>query len=112
VSDEQTDRNEAALGPQRAAIIEALRVARATRNWRTPELRSAIERYATQARAIAYPPERLIVELKALLREDALAHMGDWFRDVLTDRAVTWAVEAYFRISPADSDEAGGNDPS
>ena len=46
-------------------------------------------------------PERMIVELKTFLRSTAVVEVGTWFRDVLLDRAVSWAIQAYYGVRDA-----------
>ena len=84
-----------------AAILDLMVAARDTGQWHTPEIRAAIEECARHARAAAAPPERLIVELKTFLRSTAVAEVGTWFRDVLLDRAVSWAIQAYYGVRDA-----------
>lgn len=81
-----------------AAILGLMVAARGTGQWHTRELRAAIEDCARHARAAGAPPERLIVELKAFLQSRAVAEVGTWFRDVLLDRAVSWAIQAYYGV--------------
>ena len=81
-----------------AAVVRAIEEAQRTRTFASAELRDAIGRYARSARDAGVPPERLIVAVKMLVRDVALAEMREWFRGVLTDRAVAWAIEAYYDI--------------
>ena len=43
-------------------------------------------------------PEKLIIELKTLMRDVALPEMRTWYRSVLTDRVIVWAIEAFYGI--------------
>jgi hypothetical protein len=43
-------------------------------------------------------PEKLIIELKTLMRDVALPEMRTWYRGVLTDRVIVWAIEAFYGI--------------
>lgn len=81
-----------------AEITRALDAARATRSFASSELREAVARCARNARAGRLPPERLIVAVKAVVRDVGMEGVGEWFRDVVTDRAVAWAIEAYYDI--------------
>lgn len=88
-------------GADRTAIHVALAGAVAARRFDAPELRAAVAQFARRSRGRGVPPEQLVIQLKAIVREDTLA-MGDWWRVVLTDRFVRWGVEAYYRLDPAD----------
>ncbi|HEX6534386.1 MAG TPA: hypothetical protein VF041_07305 [Gemmatimonadaceae bacterium] len=81
-----------------ARVVRAIEAAQRTHAFASPELRDAIARYARSARDAGLPPERLIVGVKVLVRDVALPEMRDWFRGVLTDRAVAWAIEAYYEL--------------
>ena len=52
------------------------------------------------------PPEQLVIQLKAIVRDEAGA-VGDWWRAVLTDRSVRWGVEAYYDLTNADGPATG-----
>ena len=86
-----------------AEIVRELDAAQAKRSFETVDARSAVEQCARAARAADVPPEKLIVELKALMRDVALPEMRAWYRSVLTDRVIVWAIEAFYEI-----DGAGG----
>jgi hypothetical protein len=51
-------------------------------------------------------PEKLIIELKTLMRDVALPEMRTWYRSVLTDRVIVWAIEAFYGI---ERDGVGGD---
>ncbi|HEU4640872.1 MAG TPA: hypothetical protein VFS44_00365 [Gemmatimonadaceae bacterium] len=90
--------NSTAAHSDAAEIVRAIDAAQRTRNFASTHLRAVVAAYARNARAAGVPPERLLVAVKTLVRDVALAEMNDWFRGVLTDRAVAWTIEAYFDI--------------
>ena len=85
-------------------IVRALDAAQARRNFDANEARSAVEDCARAARAADVPPEKLIIALKKLMREVALPEMRVWYRSVLTDRVIVWAIEAFYNIRDAGAD--------
>jgi hypothetical protein len=91
--------SDAAFRADAALILEALHSAHTTRRFDDPQVSEAVAHCARRARSAGCPPERLIVALKALVREVALPDMGDWYRAVITDRVVVWAVEAFYEIA-------------
>jgi hypothetical protein len=88
-----------AFRAQCAEIVRVLDEAQARRNFETGDARAVVEQCAREARAAGVLPEKLIVELKKLMREVALPEMRTWYRSVLTDRVIVWAIEAYFGIA-------------
>ncbi|MFL5576991.1 MAG: hypothetical protein ACJ79S_13580 [Gemmatimonadaceae bacterium] len=82
---------------ERDALLAAVRRAPRRHFRDDAQVRAAVVRYAAAARSAGLPPERLIVRLKALARE-AAADVGEWYRSVLTDRIVVWAIEGYYAI--------------
>jgi hypothetical protein len=96
-------------------IVRALDVAQARRNFEQGEARVAVEHCARRARAAGVLPEKLIIELKTLMREVALPEMRTWYRSVLTDRVIVWAIEAFYGIETVGNETVGnesvdGND--
>jgi hypothetical protein len=83
-----------------AEIVRSLDAAQAQRNFDTGEARTAVAVCARAARVAGVPPEKLIIELKRLMREVALPEMRAWYRSVLTDRVIVWAIEAFYGIEP------------
>jgi erythromycin esterase-like protein len=91
-------------------IVRALDAAQAKRNFDSSEARAAVEQCARSARAAGVLPEKLIIELKALMRDVALPEMRTWYRSVLTDRVIVWAIEAYYEIvEPPPADDTSGS---
>jgi hypothetical protein len=92
-------------------IVRLLDAAQTRRSFDTSDARVAVEQCARDARAAGVLPEKLIVELKRLMREVALPEMRSWYRSVLTDRVIVWAIEAFYGIaadgirSPTHEDE-------
>ena len=91
-----------------AEILRALDAAQAKRSFEAGEARAAVEDCARAARAAGVPPEKLIVQIKTLMREVALPEMRAWYRSVLTDRVIVWAIEAFYEID----DRASGTKPA
>ena len=83
-------------------IVRALDGAQARRSFDAGEVRAAVEQCARAARASDVLPEKLIIELKALMRDVPLPEMRAWYRAVLTDRVIVWAIEAYYGIDDDD----------
>jgi hypothetical protein len=79
-------------------IVRLLDAAQTKRGFDTTEAQAAVEHCARDARAAGVLPERLIVELKRLMRDVALPEMRAWYRSVLTDRVIVWAIEAFYGI--------------
>jgi len=90
-------------------IVRLLDAAQTRRNFDTSDAKAAVERCAREARAAGVLPEKLIVELKRLMREVALPEVRTWYRAVLTDRVIVWAIEAFYGIG-ADGMRAPAND--
>lgn len=84
-----------------AEIVRALDAAQARRGFDPGEARAAVEHCARAARAAGVLPEKLIVELKVLMRDVALPEMRTWYRSVMTDRVIVWAIEAFYGIDGA-----------
>ena len=97
---------------QCAEIVRALDAAQAKRSFDDGDARDAVARCATSARAAGALPEKLIIELKTLMREVALPEMRAWYRGVLTDRVIVWAIEAFYGIDDAARDGRGATDES
>lgn len=95
-----------------AEIVRALDAAQAKRSFDAGDARDAVARCATSARAAGALPEKLIIELKTLMREVALPEMRSWYRAVLTDRVIVWAIEAFYGIDDATRDRASATDES
>jgi hypothetical protein len=83
-----------------AEIVRALDAAQARRNFEAGDARVAVEGCARRARVGGALPEKLIIELKTLMRDVALPEMRVWYRSVLTDRVIVWAIEAFYGIDP------------
>ena len=91
-------------------IVRALDAAQAHRNFDTSEARTAVGTCAQAARAAGVLPEKLIIELKRLMRDVALPEMRAWYRSVLTDRVIVWAIEAFYGIEPDGTAAATADD--
>ena len=88
----------AAFRAECAEIVRTLDAAQARRSFDSGEPRAAVEECARSARAAGVLPEKLIIELKTLMRDVALPEMRTWYRSVLTDRVIVWAIEAFYGI--------------
>ena len=95
-----------------AEIVRALDAAQARRNFEAGDARIAVERCARRARAAGALPEKLIIELKTLMRDVALPEMRVWYRSVLTDRVIVWALEAFYGSGEDPSADAHAGDGS
>jgi hypothetical protein len=84
---------------QRTALVDALVVAAATREYDGAELPAAVAQFATDARANGLPPERLLVALKHAVTDPRLTDLSNWWRGVLIDRVIRWGIEAYYGIA-------------
>jgi hypothetical protein len=82
-----------------AEIVRLLDAAQASRQFELSDARVAVEQCARRARTAGVLPEKLIIALKTLMREIALPEMRVWYRSVLTDRVIVWAIEAYYDIT-------------
>jgi hypothetical protein len=80
------------------AIVRAARVGQAA----TPELRAAVQNYVRGLKASGYPPEQVLVAVKALIAEAGVKRgvSADSPGAVLIDRVVAWCIEAYFPPKP------------
>ncbi len=81
------------------AIVRAARVGPTA----TPELRDAIQSYVRGLKASGYPPEQVLVAIKALIAEAGVEKRGissDSPNAALADRVVAWCIEAYFPATP------------
>lgn len=70
----------------------------------TPELRAAVQEYVRRLKASGYPPEQVIIAVKALVAEAGIARRawGDRVQSDIPDRVVAWCIEAYFPPQPPD----------
>lgn len=85
-------------GPDPELLRQALIEARRTRNYEGLELREVVSRFALDARNAGLPPERVLIAVKELVDEHAQSGVSEWWRAVVTDRVVRWAVEGYYRL--------------
>lgn len=71
----------------------------ATREWDAdaPRLQQAVAALAVQAREADVAPERLIVALKRLTDDRALAHLSFGHRRTLGERFVEWGIASYYQ---------------
>lgn len=92
-----------------AEIVRTIDAAQARRQFETAEARAAVEHCARAARAAGVLPEKLIIELKQLMRDVALPEVRSWYRSVITDRVIVWAIEAYYGIEEPDRSDATGD---
>ncbi len=79
-------------------IRAALAVAAASRNYDSRDLRDAVLQFASDLHANGVPPERMLIAVKQLADNSTLTGVSDWWRSIVTDRLVRWAVEGYYRI--------------
>ena len=91
-------------------IVRTLDEAQARRDFEQGDARVAVEHCARRARAAGVLPEKLLIELKTLMRDVALPEMRTWYRSVLTDRVIVWAIEAFYGIESVDPRTADAQD--
>jgi hypothetical protein len=89
------------LSSERRLLLDALRA-----GWREQaslmgalqdsrdELHSAVRAYTSELRRCAVPPERMLVELKQLVRETSIPRAPH--PQQLMDQVVSWGIDAYF----------------
>lgn len=105
------DRPDAVAVADQDAIRRVLAQASRTRNYDAAELREAVSQFAADARSAEVPPERVLIAVKQLVDEHSPGGVSDWWRSVVTDRVVRWAVEGYYRIDLGAGDASGGSPP-
>jgi len=91
-------------------IVRLLDAAQTRRGFDTRDAQAAVEQCARDARAAGVLPEKLIVELKRLMRDVALPEMRAWYRSVLTDRVIVWAIDAFYGIGEGGGPAAADDD--
>jgi hypothetical protein len=79
-------------------IRAALAAAATNRTYESRELRDAVSQFAADLHAHGVPPERMLIVVKQLADDNSLTGVSDWWRSIVTDRLVRWAVEGYYRI--------------
>ncbi len=84
----------------RAHIVAVLDAARESGVYNAPEIDESVRQCARRARDGNLPPEALVVALKTLVQDVALPDMGHWYRDVIRNRLVVAAIEAYYAAGP------------
>ena len=84
------------LAAEERAVCDAIGGALLHRAWNDPPLPAAVRAYARRSRELGVEPGPLVVAVKRLVRDRALPEASEWLRDVVTSRAVLWAIEAYF----------------
>ena len=87
--------------PTEAAIRNALGEEPQSRSLTSPELERAVRAFALGARAMATPPERMLTALVTIVSSNIPSDASDWWRAVLRDRIVVWAIEGYYNIDIA-----------
>ncbi len=91
---------------EHAVLREELQRAHASRDYAAPELRVAVRTLAANARQRGETPEGMLVALKAIFDDGALVGLSTWWRSIMRDRVVRWAIEAYFDVSITGSGRA------
>lgn len=84
--------------PLRAALVAAVIDAKRDHAWDSEQLEELVRAYAAAARRAGEAPEQFITGLKQLLRAEALADVGDWFRSVVVNRLVVWGIDGYYEL--------------
>ena len=86
------------LATTRAALESALIAAAGAKDYGNPDIRTAVVAYARAVRAAKRPPEWMVVDLKRLVHREALKDVGEWFRTLVGDRAVSIGIAEYFNL--------------
>lgn len=92
------DENHDTLEAERARLLAAIGRSREERTFTDPGIREAARDYGRAARSAGVPPERLVISLKRLTEDKELLQIRDWFRRVMTDRVIVWAIDAYYGL--------------
>jgi hypothetical protein len=82
---------EAPKVPLRAALIDALRTARAAGRGVSPELEEQVRAYARAQREAGLLIEQVLIEVKGLVRDATGEH-----EPVFTPKVVGWTVAGYY----------------
>ena len=97
--------------PDHETIRRVLADAKRTGNYDNAELRDIVSQFGADARSADVPPERVLIWIKQLVDEYSRDGVSQWWRSVMTDRAVRWAVEGYYRIDLDTPDASKGGPP-
>jgi hypothetical protein len=89
----------AAFRADLAVIAGALSAGRKSNRYDPRLVREAVRTCAVHARLNKCPPERLVRELKAVVREVALEDGNDVYRVLYTDRVIGWAIEGFYELT-------------
>jgi hypothetical protein len=93
-----------ALAPSKRRTVAAVRAAREARA-ATPELRDAVCDYVRDLKRRGYPPERVLIAVKALLAEAGVRKTGPLAdggsatlgpETEIVERVVAWCIDEYF----------------
>ena len=95
------------VGAYFADLVGVLAAARHLSEYEAPDVDRALAEGVVAARTAGVAPERLLAELKHLLREAPLVEVGEAYRGALIDRLVLRAIEVYYGLG----DEEGGVRP-
>lgn len=82
-----------AASDARAAFVDALR----TRHFTDPAVRAALGAFVSRAREAGAPPERVVVDVKQVIRPfEAAARVPLGGRPTLREELVWWAITLYY----------------
>jgi hypothetical protein len=96
-----------ALAPSKRQTVAAVRAAREARA-ATPELRDAVCDHVRELKRRGYPPERVLIAVKALLAEAGVTKAGPLANrssatlgpeTEIVERVVAWCIEEYFHAA-------------
>ena len=90
-------------------LFRFLAAARRLCEYDSQDVERALAEGVTAARAAGVPAERLLAELKQLLRAAPLVDVGEAYRRVLIDRLVLHAIEVYYGLA---EEKPGGGPPA
>ena len=81
-----------------AALLALLETVVATKDYTNPAVKRQLDASTVAARDAGVRPETLIAYLRERLHQAPLSAVGDWYRSVLVERLVSWAIQAYFDV--------------
>ena len=79
-----------------APLLALLETVVATKDYTNPAVKRQVDASTAAARDAGVRPETLIAFLRERLHQAPLSAVGDWYRSVLVERLVSWAIQAYF----------------
>lgn len=81
-----------------APLLALLETVVVTKDYTNPAVKRQVDASTLAARDAGIRPETLIAYLRDRLHQAPLSAVGDWYRSVLVERLVSWAIQAYFDV--------------